>query len=646
MVQTPLKSTPATPASGVSPSKVEVLKENSNFLREPVASELLQDTTHFSEGAIQILKFHGSYQQDNRDNRVKGQEKDYRMMLRTRNPGGYLSPDLYLTLDRLADEYGNGTLRATTRQGMQLHGVLKQDLKATIAAIVRSMGSTLGACGDLNRNVMAPPAPYKNRPDYQWAQEYANRIADLLRPQTEAYYEIWLDGEKFLTAEEHPDVVAARQRNGNGTLVHDSVEPIYGTHYMPRKFKCAVTVPGDNSIDAYTHDVTLVVISDKAGQLKGFNVLAGGGLGRTHNKEETFARVADEIGYVDKADVLDLIKAIVATQRDYGDRHNRRHARMKYLIHDWGVDRFRQQVETYLGKPLRPFRKLPQWTFYDYLGWHEQGDGHWFVGVPIENGRIIDRPDGLLLKTALKEIVQRFQVPMLVTPNQSVLFYEIKPEDKAEIQAILTRCGVAKETDLDPLVRYAMACPALPLCGLAVTESERVMPSVLGRLRALLTKLGLENEHFVVRMTGCPNGCARPYMAELGLVGSAPESYQLWLGGSPNQTRLARPYLERLHDNDIDTTLEPLFVFFRDGRKKGESFGDFCDRVGFGALRQFAATYKADQYTPRHTKEGRHRLSISHDLFMTLQSTADKEGRPMAQVMADALSVYLQQPKA
>jgi sulfite reductase (ferredoxin) len=642
MVQTPLKPAQPQPNPGeVKRSKVEDIKENSNFLREPLASELLEDTNHFSEPAIQILKFHGSYQQDNRDNRAKGQEKDYQMMLRTRNPGGFIPPELYLALDRIADEYGNHTLRATTRQGFQLHGVLKKDMKAAISTIVQNLGSTLGACGDLNRNVMAPPAPYKNRPEYQLAQEYANHIADLLRPQTEAYYEIWLDGEKFLSAEEHPDVVAARQRNGNGTVIANNEEPIYGTHYMPRKFKCAVTVPGDNSIDAYTQDVTLVVITDKAGNLKGFNVLAGGGLGRTHNKEETFARVADEIGYVDQADVFELLKAIVATQRDYGDRTNRRHARMKYLIHDWGVERFRQQVETYLGKPLKPFRKLPKWTFYDYLGWQEQGDGHWFVGIPIENGRVLDRGD-FQLKTALREIVQRFNLPMLVTPHQSVLFYAIKPEDKAEIQAILTRCGIQRETDLDPLVRYAMACPALPLCGLAITESERIMPTVLERIRTLLTKLGLPDEHFVVRMTGCPNGCARPYMAELGLVGSAPEAYQVWLGGSPHQTRLARPYLEKLPDAEIEATLEPLFVFFRDGRKVGESFGDFCDRVGFQALRQFAEVYDATRYTPSHTKEGRHRLSVSHDLFLTIQATADKEGRSMAQVMADALAVYLQ----
>ena len=272
------------PTTDRKPSKVEVLKEHSNFLREPVATEILQDTTHFSEDAVQILKFHGSYQQDNRDNRVKGQEKDYQFMLRTKNPGGFVPPQLYLTLDKLADEYGNNTLRATTRQGFQLHGILKKNLKASLAAIIKNLGTTLGACGDLNRNVMAPPAPFKNKPEYQHAWEYANNIAELLTPQTGAYYEIWLDGEMAISAEEDPDVKAARQQNGTGTIFHDKEEPIYGTYYMPRKFKVSVTVPGDNSIDVYTQDLSLVVITNDLG-LEGFNVLAGGGLGRTHNKE-------------------------------------------------------------------------------------------------------------------------------------------------------------------------------------------------------------------------------------------------------------------------------------------------------------------------------------------------------------------------
>ncbi|MGK7941462.1 MAG: NADPH-dependent assimilatory sulfite reductase hemoprotein subunit, partial [Crocosphaera sp.] len=314
--------TPISPEKKKS-SKLEGIKERSNFLREPLATELYQDTTHFTEEAIQILKFHGSYQQDNRDNRVKGQEKDYQMMLRTRSPGGFIPPELYLTLDRLSAQYGNHTLRITTRQAFQVHGILKKNLKTVMGDIVRSMGSTLGACGDLNRNVMVAPPPYKNKPEYDYAWEYGNKIADLLTPQTGAYYEIWVDGEKVVSAEEAEEVKAARQKNGTGTIFHDSVEPIYGTHYMPRKFKIAVTVPGDNSIDIYTNDVGLVVITNSDGELEGFNVLAGGGMGRTHNKEETFARMSDEIGFVAKEDIYDLIKAIVATQRDYGDRVQR-----------------------------------------------------------------------------------------------------------------------------------------------------------------------------------------------------------------------------------------------------------------------------------------------------------------------------------
>jgi len=585
-----VKSSTPTPATR-QPSKVEGLKEKSDFLREPIATEILQDTNHFTEDATQILKFHGSYQQDNRDNRVKGQEKDYQFMLRTKNPGGFVPPQLYLTLDHLAEEYGNQTLRATTRQGFQLHGILKQNLKAALAAIIKNMGTTLGACGDLNRNVMAPPAPFKNRPEYQYAWEYADNIAQLLTPQTGAYYEIWLDEEKVISAEENPDVVAARQRNGTGTIFHNSEEPIYGTYYMPRKFKCAVTVPGDNSIDLYSQDLSLVVITNDQ-QLEGFNVFAGGGLGRTHNKEETFTRLADPICYVAKEDVYELVKAIVATQRDYGDRTDRRHARLKYLIHEWGVDKFRSMVEDYFGKPLEPFKPLPEFNYEDFLGWQEQGDGKLFLGISVENGRIKDE-GSLKLRTALREIVQQFALPIRLTAHHNVIFYDIEPDNKQAIEQILNQYGVqADPSTLNPLVRYSMACPALPTCGLAITESERVMPSVLKRIEVLLDKMGLEQEHFVVRMTGCPNGCARPYMAELGFVGSASESYQVWLSGSANQTRLAQPYVEKMHINDLEAELEPVFAYFKQSRQLNEKFGDFCDRVGLEAIRQFAAAYK------------------------------------------------------
>ncbi len=620
-------------------SKLEGIKERSNYLREPVATELLQDTTHFSEEAIQILKFHGSYQQDNRDNRVKGQEKDYQMMLRTRSPGGFVPPQLYLTLDRLADEYGNHTMRVTTRQGFQLHGILKKNLKATIAAIVNSMGSTLGACGDLNRNVMAPAAPFKNKPEYEYAWEYANNIADLLTPQTGAYYEIWLDGEKAISAEENPEVKAARQRNGTGTVFHDKEEPIYGTQYMPRKFKACVTVPGDNSVDLYTQDLTLVVITNNQGELDGFNVFAGGGLGRTHNKEETFTRMADPICYVSKDDVYELVKAIVATQRDYGDRVNRRHARLKYLIHDWGVESFRSKVEEYFGKSVEPFKELPEFKYYDFLGWNEQGDGKLFLGISIENGRVKDE-GSWQLKTALREIVQQFNLPIRLTGNHNLIFYDIEPEKKSAIQAILDRCGVVTNpNDIESLVRYAMACPALPTCGLAITESERAIPGILERIRALLDKLGLQNEHFVVRMTGCPNGCARPYMAELGFVGSAPESYQVWLGGSPNQTRMAQPYVQKVHHNDLETFLEPIFIYFKQSRNQGESFGDFCARVGFDSIRTFTEGYKPAKATKG--SKARHRITVRDDVYDQLKATADTQNTSMTELVDAALKQYL-----
>jgi sulfite reductase (ferredoxin) len=662
-------------------SKLEGIKERSDFLREPVASELQQNTTHFTEDGIQILKFHGSYQQDNRDNRVKGQEKDYQMMLRTRSPGGYIPPQLYLTLDRLSDEYGNHTLRATTRQGFQLHGILKKNLKSTISEIIRNMGSTLGACGDLNRNVMAPPAPFHDRPEYDYALRYANNIADLLTPQTGAYYEIWLDGEKIISGEENPAVKEARSKNNHGTQFDDSEEPIYGTQYMPRKFKICVTVPGDNSVDIYTQDLGLVIISDEQGKLAGFNVLAGGGLGRTHNKEETFARIADPIGYVVKEDVYDLVKAIVATQRDYGDRHNRRHARMKYLINDWGVEKFRETVEGYFGKKIEPFKPLPEWKYEDFLGWHDQGDGLMFLGVSIDNGRVWDN-GSLKLKTALREIVETFNTPMLVSPHQNVILYDINPANQGKIKQLLQGYGVKPETEIDPLTRTAMACPALPTCGLAIVESERAIPGILDRIRALLNKLGLDQEQFVVRMTGCPNGCARPYVAELGFVGSAANSYQIWLGGSGSQTRLAQPVINKLHIDLLEPFLEPILVNFKQNRQPGEGFGDFCDRIGLDTIRQLTASY--DQSTSATTRDmttelmtaptttsdvtattepiaevtgdgetaeekerrPRRRVNLSEDIYHRLKDEAARQGKPMSELAADALEAFLAQQQS
>ncbi len=629
-------------------SKVEGIKQHSNFLRGPIDKEINDGNSFFSQDGTQILKFHGSYQQKDRDlekTKAKGEESAYIMMLRTRSPGGYIPPQLYLTLDKLADQYGNHTLRITTRQGFQLHGILKENFKTVIADIVHNMGSTVGACGDINRNVMSPPATFKHKPEYTYAREYADKIADLLAPQGGAYYEIWLDGEKAITAEA-PEVTAARSQAGKGkvnTIFENNPEPIYGTQYMPRKFKIAITVPGDNSVDLFTNDLGLVVITDAQQQLQGFNVYVGGGLGRSHNNDATIVRLADSIGFVPVADIYELVKAVVAVQRDHGDRYNRRHARFKYLLAEWGVDKFKEVLLDYYPTPLQPAKELPAFKYEDYLGWHEQGDGKYFVGISIENGRVKDT-DTLQLKTALHEIIKKYHLPIYLTPNHNLLISEIAAEVKPDIQAILDRCGVLSPEKIDPLTRYAMACPAFPTCGLAITESERALPSVIERLRVLLDRLDLSNETFVTRMTGCPNGCARPYMAELGFVGTALQEYQLWLGGNFDSTRLARPFMQRLHIDKLETELEPLFIYFKQDRKPEEGFGDFCDRIGFETLQEFKANYISQsqaQGAKSRDRDQRRRITLSTEKYEQLKQAAVTQGKSMREIVEAAIAQYL-----
>ncbi len=629
-------------------SKVEVLKQKSNFLRSPINTELNDGKPFFSQDGIQILKFHGSYQQKDRDFdkvKEKGEESQYSMMLRTRSPGGIIPWQLYLALDKLCDKYGNHTLRATTRQGFQIHGVLKENLKTVIADITKNMGSTVGACGDINRNVMAPAATFKNKPEYVFAREYAIKIADFLAPQSGAYYDIWLDGEVAVTASEDPEVTEARNRQGEGKAKTNisNIEPIYGPQYLPRKFKIAIAVSGDNSVDLYTNDLSLVVITNAAHELEGFNLYVGGGLGRAHNNDSTIVRLADSIGFVPVSQIYNVIKAIVSVQRDYGDRHNRRHSRFKHILDEWGVQKFKQILLDYYPTKLADARELPPFTYQDYLGWHEQGDGKYFVGISIENGRVSDRQD-LQLKTALREIGEKFHHDFVLTPNHNLLITEIAADEKDEIQQILDRCGVLAPDKIDTLVRYSMACPAFPTCGLAIAESERALPSVLARIRTLLVRLGLEKETFVTRMTGCPNGCARPYMAELAFVGSALDEYQIWLGGNFGSTRLAQPYVQRLHINNLEKGLEPLFVYFKNERTEGEGFGDFCDRKGNDDLRKFADAYipEVDQSESKsHRRDIRHRVTLSAKSFDLLKQAVEDQGISMKDIVESALEKYL-----
>ncbi|CAH9050576.1 unnamed protein product [Cuscuta europaea] len=556
-------------------SKVEIFKEQSNFIRYPLNEEILTDTPNINEAATQLIKFHGSYQQYDRDERGK---RSYSFMLRTKNPGGKVPNKLYLVMDDLADQFGIGTLRLTTRQTFQLHGVLKKDLKTVMGTIIRNMGSTLGACGDLNRNVLAPASPLASK-SYLFAQQTADNIASLLTPQSGFYYDVWLDGERFMSAES-PEVVKAREDNSHGTNFPDSAEPIYGTQFLPRKFKVAVTVPTDNSVDLFTNDVGIVVLSDDNGEPQGFNIYVGGGMGRTHRNEATFPRLAEPLGYVSKEDILYAVKAIVVTQRENGRRDDRKYSRMKYLISTWGIDKFRTVVEQYYGKNFEPCRDLPKWEFKSYLGWHEQGNGSLFCGVHVDNGRVKGE-----IKKTLREVIEKYNLDVRITPNQNIILCDIQEAWKDPISASLSQAGLLEPKHVDPLNLTAMACPAFPLCPLAIAEAERGIPGILKRVRAMFVKVGLDhNESVVVRVTGCPNGCARPYMAELGLVGDGPNSYQIWLGGTTNQTLLAKPFKDKVKVQDLEKVLEPLFYDWKLNRLSSEGFGDFTNRMGFEKL--------------------------------------------------------------
>ena len=556
--------------------KAEQRKLDSRHLRDPLLEELSNELPYFSEDALQLLKFHGSYQQDDRDKREKGKDKTWQMMLRLRSPAGRIPAQLFLAMDDLSNRLGDGTLRATTRQAFQMHGIPKGDLKEVIGTIVQNMGSTLAACGDINRNVMAPAAPYA-RGAYPAARQLADEIADVLSPEAgeASYLDLWIDGDLSYRIRPSRSVKAVRSRQRDSNIFSGSNdEPLYGDTYLPRKFKVAVTVPGDNSVDLLTQDIGLVAFTDATGALIGCNVYVGGGMGRTHNKDETFARVADPLGYVAASEVLDLVQAILALQRDHGDRQIRRHARMKYLLHDKGVSWFRNKLtQSYFHGDLKGLRNEPKAKLSDYLGWHRQQPGVWFVGIPLLCGRL----EGSF-KAGLREIVDRYQLELRLTPNQDLLLCNIGSSQRNSVRDALSDLGIHTPEAPPPLARHAIACPALPTCGLAITESERILPQVLERLDAQLSKLEIEKS-LLFRMTGCPNGCARPYMAELALVGSGVNQYQLWLGGSANLQRLAKPFLQRMPLDELENTLEPLFVSWKEaGGRTG--FGDHVSRLG------------------------------------------------------------------
>lgn len=546
-------------------SGVETLKATSRLLRGDLAQELAAGGTQVSEDGYNLLKFHGSYEQFDRDTatalKQRGEEKDYRFMLRVRMPGGRLTAEQYLGLDALADEFGNGSMRITTRQGIQFHGIIKGDLKPTVARINATLLTTQAACGDVVRNVMTTPAPVADAVHERLIAD-ARMLSEALLPHSRAYHQIFLDEEA-----------------GDGSDEH---EPLYGETYLPRKFKIGVVAPGDNTADVLTNDLGVVAVWND-GELVGYNVAVGGGLGMTHNKAGTFPRIADVIGSVGPDELLAVCEAVIRFQRDHGNRSDRRRARLKYVVADLGVPYVRDGIAGYFGRPLDPVLATPPLEVPDHLGWHEQGDGRWWLGVPIASGRIADA-EGVFTRTALRELIQRYRPTPIMTPQQDVLLADVDDADRAAIERSLRAHGLRLREDLSMLQRWTLACPALPTCGLALTEAERVREPLIEQVERALRRHGLEGERISLRITGCPNGCARSYAGDIGLVGRVPGSYAIYLGGDFEGTRLSFRLHDRVAEAKIGDTLEPIVAAFGRDRQGGEGFGDFCNRLGREAL--------------------------------------------------------------
>lgn len=552
-------SSAPTPSQGKQLTRNEGLKENNPILAGTIAQTLAdQNVDRFSEDDYEFLKFHGIYQQDDRDKRKVA--KQYIYMVRGRLPGGIVGPDQYLAFDQLSCRYGNDTLRITSRQGFQFHGVTKGGLGKVMKGINDALSTTLAACGDVNRNVMAPPTPATSVLVNQ-VQADAKKVSDALLPKTNAYHQIWVEGVELKLTDEDKNFV----------------DPLYGKTYLPRKFKTAFAIPPLNDVDVFTNDLGFVAIIE-GDKLVGYNLLAGGGLGMSHGNVQTYPRVADVIGFFTPDKLIEVAKAVLTMHRDHGDRTNRKHARLKYVLEEKGVDWFRVEVEKRLGFKFQPARPAKFTKQGDLFGWHKQFDGNYFLGLYVETGRIKDT-DAWQLKTALRKITEQFRLEIRLTSAQNLILANVKPAQRDAITKILTEHSIPVENQATIIKRASMACPALPTCGLALAESERVLPDILTRIEGLLAELHLQNEEIVIRMTGCPNGCARPFMAEIGFVGRAPGKYQVYLGGNEASTRLNKLWKENVKSEEIVNELRPALARYAGERSNGERFGDWCNRV-------------------------------------------------------------------
>ncbi|GEC89387.1 assimilatory sulfite reductase (NADPH) hemoprotein subunit [Brevibacillus brevis] len=547
-------------------SDVEDIKRRSDYLRGSLA-ETLEDRISGSipEDDNRLMKFHGSYMQDDRDLRNERSkqklEPAYQFMVRVRAAGGVVTPEQWLMMDDIAQQFANGTIRLTTRQSFQLHGVIKWNMKQVIQEVNEALLSTLAACGDVNRNVMCNPNPYESEV-HQEVYEWAKKISNHLDPRTRAYHEIWLDEEKVVDSRDGVEQ-----------------EPIYGPVYLPRKFKIGIAVPPANDVDVFSQDLGFIAIHEE-GRLLGFNVAVGGGMGMTHGDPKTYPQVARVIGFVTPEQVLDVAEKTVMIQRDYGDRAVRKHARFKYTIDDRGIEWFIHELEQRLGWELEKARPYHFEHNGDRYGWVKGSDDNWHFTLFIQNGRVKDE-DNYLLKSGLREIAKVHTGDFRLTPNQNLLIGNITSEKKPEIEQIIQAYGLTDGTSYSALRRNSMACVSLPTCGLAMAEAERYLPTLLDEIELILDEAGLRDEEIVIRMTGCPNGCARPALAEISFIGKAVGKYNMYLGGGFSGNRLNKLYRENIGEAEILNELRPILNRYAKEREEGEHFGDFVIRAGY-----------------------------------------------------------------
>jgi len=555
---------------GGPPSDVEQLKLESNYLRGSLTESLANRITGgLPDLDNRLLKFHGSYMQDDRDYRNEREKQKlepyYQFMLRVVTPGGVSTPAQWLVMDELADKYGTGSLRLTTRQAFQLHGVLKWNLKQTIQDINEALLTTLAACGDVSRNVMCNPNPYQSDIHGEvlyWAQQLTTHLA----PKTPAYHEIWLDGEKVVDSLEQEDAAV-------------EVEPIYGKVYLPRKFKIGIAVPPSNDIDVYSQDLGLIAIVEND-KLVGFNVVVGGGMGMTHGDTSTYPQLARNIGFVTPDRILDVAEKTVTIQRDYGNRSVRKNARFKYTIDRYGLDWFVEELHDRLGWKLDSARPFKFDHTGDRYGWIKGKDGKWNLTLYVQSGRIADG-EGYKLRTALREIAKIHTGDFRLTANQNLMIANVDTKKKKAVAALLEEYGIVEGSKYSALRRSALSCVALPTCGLAMAEAERYLPTLIDKLEPILEEAGILDEEINIRMTGCPNGCARPALGEIAFIGKSPGKYNMYLGAGFSGDRLSKLYRENIGEDDIIDTLKPIIQHYAVDRNRGEHFGDFVIRTGY-----------------------------------------------------------------